>query len=92
MLGIYSFLSLYLSSIFLVIAVVMTSVFRGEAKKMWTYKEVWVPKAEKGIVLEGEEGASSPIEQLPAYEAPVVVDADVKEPLVAPHQVTDNKV
>ncbi|GAA5994620.1 hypothetical protein JCM5350_003967 [Sporobolomyces pararoseus] len=91
--GAYTFLSFYLSSIYLVVAVVLTAVFKGEAKKMWTYKEIWIAKADKGVVLEGEEGTGSVAEQeetLPAYEAPVVV-GDVKAPISTGYEVTDNK-
>ncbi|GAA5961338.1 hypothetical protein JCM3765_004379 [Sporobolomyces pararoseus] len=92
--GPYTLLSFYLSSIFLVVAVTLTAVFKGEAKKMWTYKEIWITKADKGIVLEGEEGTGPAAEQeetLPAYEAPVVV-GDTKEPVVAAYEVPDAKV
>lgn len=53
---------------------------------MWTYKETWVAKGEKGIVLEDEVEA----EILPAHGAP---ENDVKHPLSeATEEVTDSKV
>ncbi|GAA6021734.1 hypothetical protein JCM11491_001397 [Sporobolomyces phaffii] len=90
--GAYSLLGFALSSLFLVVGVTLTSVLRGEAKKMWTYKEVWIPKADKGVVLED----NVPVEQdadevLPAYQAPAVPNVDVKQQAVA-YEVSDAKV
>jgi len=80
MLGIYSHLSFVLSTVFLLVGLTLTSACRGEFKRFWTYREVWVPKREKGISLEETESpsTSSMEETLPAYE----VVSEVKEPLL----------
>lgn len=99
--GVFTYISVYLSCVFVVTSVVVTAVLRGEAKKMWTYREVWVPKADKGVTLEGgeEEGQDQvrdsfeSDELLPAYEARVapVSDGDSKEAIVSIDATADVK-
>ena len=86
------YLTLTLSIPFMVVGLVVTASIRGEFKRMWTYKEVWVPKqdddkTEGAIALpEGDDE-----EALPAYEVDEErdsVDVDEKAPLF----VVDSKV
>ncbi|GAA5860904.1 hypothetical protein JCM3774_003182 [Rhodotorula dairenensis] len=77
------YLTLTLAIPFMVVGLAVTASIRGEFKRMWTYKEVWVPKqedkSEGAIALpEGEDE-----ESLPAYEVEEEHDlVDEKAPLV----------
>jgi len=86
----FNWLSFGLSSIFLLVGLSLTAAFRGEFKKFWTYREVWVPKEEKGIALEENASSTSSMDEtLPAYE----VVSDVKQPLLdTPEDVPAYKV
>ncbi|GAA5873666.1 hypothetical protein JCM16303_002551 [Sporobolomyces ruberrimus] len=90
--SLFPLIGFFLSSILLVITLPLTAVVRGEFKKMWTYKEVWVPKTDNGIALDDtnstQVAGAIEEESLPAYEAA----RDVKQShLVAPYEVSDNK-
>ena len=86
------YLTLTLSIPFMVVGLVVTASIRGEFKRMWTYKEVWVPKqdddkTEGAIALpEGDDE-----EALPAYEVDEERDSvDEKAPLVVVDSKVDN--
>jgi hypothetical protein len=86
------YLTLTLSIPFMVVGLVVTASIRGEFKRVWTYKEVWVPKqdddkTEGAIALpEGDDE-----EALPAYEVDEERDSvDEKAPLVVVDSKVDN--
>ncbi|GAA5991064.1 hypothetical protein JCM10908_006522 [Rhodotorula pacifica] len=82
------YLTLTLAIPFMVVGLIVTASLRGEFRRLWTYKEVWVPKSEdktEGAIAlpEGDEE-----ESLPAYEVGEQHDlADEKAPLIVVEEV-----